>query len=170
MKDCCKQCKYWKDPRSMSSYESEQGECHRNPPVVNGGGSDAFHDCCWWTWPLTLSSDWCGEFQAINSTEATFDVPIKELHFPVAARKKFATFPRIETLDQLLQYSESDLMQKKKITKFCIGIIKKRLSEAGLALREDAPSPPTISPAEIEEFEQKLERMATSRKPPTFVV
>jgi hypothetical protein len=46
----CEQCRFWE------RYEGDAGLCRRNAPFPEA----ATHDACW---PLTLSEDWCGDFQ-----------------------------------------------------------------------------------------------------------
>lgn len=56
----CGNCNYWIDR------DNGDGECHRNAPQPTVGEGDAeVH------WPLTLASDWCGEFEEARFAPAT---------------------------------------------------------------------------------------------------
>jgi hypothetical protein len=55
--DRCGTCRHWQDRqlRRIAGGEA-QGDCHRHPPR----GDDGRHRY----WPITLASDWCGEYKA----------------------------------------------------------------------------------------------------------
>lgn len=58
----CETCKFWRrNGTAAGGPPTNEGQCRRNPPVVEQPIDD---ECPMWNnWPLTTTMAWCGEFK-----------------------------------------------------------------------------------------------------------
>jgi hypothetical protein len=69
---CCN-CRFWRERETKPGI----GNCHRNPPVIcveawlvqnkNDSLDLTIRDVIDGLWPITVDSDWCGEWSAIKA-------------------------------------------------------------------------------------------------------
>lgn len=74
----CEYCRFWKpldkdaeDKDMEETMEDGLGRCHRNPPFLDPDFGQPGDIGTYGVWPLTLTTDWCGEFK-----EARFGVAL----------------------------------------------------------------------------------------------
>lgn len=56
-KPICSACYFWVSETAAPDVSgADQGHCHRFPPPETASGSGP--------WPMTIASDWCGEYKS----------------------------------------------------------------------------------------------------------
>lgn len=71
MVEQCGICKFWKVfcGADNSDVGEAKGECKRYPPVCIASEEDPTDNVTAWAQPLTVASDYCGEFTPISPGE-----------------------------------------------------------------------------------------------------
>ena len=66
----CRQCKFWNPHHDNLDDPDLEGACHRYPPVFNPDTKEedvyAYDDFRFWSHPVTLVDNWCGEFNQLE--------------------------------------------------------------------------------------------------------
>lgn len=62
----CKNCAYWRNETEDKINDNDFRECRRHSPIVHLN-----HDSP--RWPVTIGSDWCGDFHDKRDIEGAFD-------------------------------------------------------------------------------------------------
>jgi len=72
----CGTCRFWDTVRDVD--EVPEGRCRRFPPRGQAPKYDDDWDYTSWvreaiflSWPRTLATDWCGEYQPVTAAETT---------------------------------------------------------------------------------------------------
>ena len=112
----CEKCKFWEEADKFLG--EPIGPCHRYPPITNPDKEvDSF--------PLTMASDWCGEFS--NTAPSP---PIS--HLGLSARAYNALLccgynGPIETVGQLQITTDSQLLKRRNLGKSTLREIRRKL-------------------------------------------
>ena len=129
----CKFCEYWEQDIDRVLPKSNDGVCKRFPPTMLTEEN---------IYPVTSSCDWCGEYK--TKEQALLDVPILHADYLSVRTMNALEYnsetylgKEINTLWDLIQYSEKDLLKIRGIGKTCIREIRRSLSAYCATLKGD---------------------------------
>ena len=61
--ETCGSCRFWRAKEGRTPDEQGDSDCRRNAPVAAPWTEDGEYETNYVIWPVTLDTEWCGEWQ-----------------------------------------------------------------------------------------------------------
>lgn len=142
----CGTCRYWDQEEFVTP--EDQGICRRHAPAaVAGDPDDPDRYEQFPRWPLTLASEWCGEWAAVpdagvsGPTPVGPGTPVRDLGLSVRAVKCMARLG-IDTLGALTRRTADELRKDRGFGATTLAEVREQLARHGYALRGERVVPP----------------------------